>query len=112
MRKKILLAGAGGAPTEGVVYSLQLNPNNNVIGMGSEPADLILSRVNRKYYVPYANTASYKDKLLNILEKEKRQQIERTHLSTVIHSEKLWRHRVALWLDKAKRKLDMSYGHL
>lgn len=71
MRKKILLAGAGGAPTEGVVYSLQLNPNNNVIGMGSEPADLILSRVNRKYYVPYANTASYKDKLLNILEKEK-----------------------------------------
>jgi len=71
MRKKILLAGAGGAPTEGVVYSLQLNPNNNVIGMGSEPADLILSRVNRKYYVPYANTANYKDRLLNILEKEK-----------------------------------------
>lgn len=71
MRKKILLAGAGGAPTEGVVYSLQLNPNNNVIGMGAEPADLILSRVNRKYYIPYANTANYKDRLLNILEKEK-----------------------------------------
>ena len=71
MRKKILLAGAGGSPTEGVAYSLQLNPNNNVIGMGSEPADLILSMVNRKYYVPYANTANYKDRLLNILEKEK-----------------------------------------
>lgn len=56
--------------------------------------------------------AAVKSKSLNILEKEKRQQIERTHLSTVIHSEKLWRHRVALWLDKAKRKLDMSYGHL
>jgi len=71
MTKKILIAGAGGAPTEGVVYSLQLNPNNNVIGMGSEPADLMLSKVNRKYYVPYANTANYKDRLLNILEKEK-----------------------------------------
>ena len=71
MTKKILIAGAGGAPTEGVVYSLQLNPNNNVIGMGSEPADLILSKVNRKYYIPYANTANYKDRLINILEKEK-----------------------------------------
>jgi hypothetical protein len=67
MRMKILLAGTDGAPTEGVVYSLQLNPKNNVIGMGSEPIDLILSRVNQKYYVPYANTANYKDRLLNIL---------------------------------------------
>ena len=49
----------------------KINPNNNVIGMGSEPADLILSRVNRKYYIPYANTANYKDRLLNILEQEK-----------------------------------------
>lgn len=71
MAKKILIAGAGGAPTEGVVYSLQLNSENDVIGMGSEPADLILSKVNRKYYVPYANTASYKDRLLNILKNEK-----------------------------------------
>jgi len=71
MSKKILIAGAGGAPTEGVVHSLQLNPENDVIGMGSEPADLILSKVNRKYYVPYANTSSYKDRLLNILKIEK-----------------------------------------
>ena len=69
--KKILIAGAGGAPTEGVVYSLRKNPNNYVIGMGSEPTDLILSKVNKKYYVPYANTNEYKDKLLSILNKEK-----------------------------------------
>ena len=68
--KKILLAGAGGAPTEGVVYSLRKNPYNYVIGMSSEPTDLILSQAQKKYYVPYANTAEYKDKLLNILNKE------------------------------------------
>jgi len=54
--KKILVAGAGGAPTEGVVFSLLKNPNNYVIGMGSEPTDVILSKVDKKYYVPYANT--------------------------------------------------------
>jgi len=71
MTKKILIAGAGGAPTEGVVYSLQLNADNHVIGMGSEPADLILSKVNKKYYIPYANTDGYKYRLLDILNKEK-----------------------------------------
>jgi len=54
--KKILVAGAGGAPTEGVVFSLLKNPNNYVIGMGSEPTDVILSKADKKYYVPYANT--------------------------------------------------------
>lgn len=69
--KKILIAGAGGAPTEGVVYSLLKNPNNYVIGMGSEPTDLILSKSHKKYYVPYANTPEYKERLLEILNKEK-----------------------------------------
>lgn len=68
--KKILIAGAGGAPTEGVVFSLLKNPNNYVIGMGSEPTDLILSKSHKKYYVPYANTPEYKERLLEILNKE------------------------------------------
>lgn len=68
---KILIAGAGGAPSEGVVFSLQKNPQNYVIGMGSEPTDLILSTASKKYYVPYANAPEYKDSLLNILKKEK-----------------------------------------
>lgn len=68
--KKILLAGAGGAPTEGVVYSLRKNPNNYIIGMGSEPTDLVLSQAHKKYYIPYANTPEYKDKLLSIIDKE------------------------------------------
>ena len=68
---KILVAGAGGAPSEGVVHSLRKNPNNYVIGMGSEPTDLILSKAHKKYYIPYANTSEYKDKLLSILNSEK-----------------------------------------
>jgi len=65
--RKILVAGAGGAPTEGVVASLLKNPNNHVIGMGAEPMDVILSKAHKKYYVPYPNTNEYKDKLLDIL---------------------------------------------
>ncbi|RZG76961.1 carboxylate--amine ligase [Acinetobacter sp. WCHAc060025] len=68
---KILVAGAGGAPSEGVIYSLKQNKENEVIGMGSEPTDLILSAAEKKYYIPYANTEEYKNSLLTILEKEK-----------------------------------------
>lgn len=68
---KILIAGAGGAPSEGVIYSLLQNPSNCVIGMGAEPSDLILSKATKKYAVPYANSPEYKESLLNILELEK-----------------------------------------
>ena len=68
---KILIAGAGGAPSEGVIHSLKRNKENEVIGMGSDASDLILSAADKKYYVPYANSKEYKSKLLNILEREK-----------------------------------------
>lgn len=69
--KKILIAGAGGAPTEGVIFSLLKNPDNFIVGMGSEPTDLILSKSHKKYYVPYANAPEYKESLLRLLNKEK-----------------------------------------
>lgn len=69
--KKILIAGAGGAPTEGVINSLLKCNNEEIIGMGSEPTDLVLSAAKRKYFVPYANTPEYKNSLMAILEKEK-----------------------------------------
>ena len=69
--KKILIAGCGGAPSEGVVNSLlQCEKNDEVIGMGSEPTDLFLSNAKRKYVIPYANTPEYKGELLKILNKE------------------------------------------
>ena len=51
--KKILIAGCGGAPSQGVVRSLlRCEKNDEVIGMGSQPTDLFLSRAKRKYVVP------------------------------------------------------------
>jgi hypothetical protein len=70
--KKILIAGAGGAPSEGVINSLiKCATNEVVIGMGSEPTDLVLSNAAEKFYIPYANTPEYKDALLKILNDEK-----------------------------------------
>ena len=72
MKKKILIAGAGGAPSEGVIRSLQASKISvEVIGMGSEPTDLVLSAAERKYLVPYANLPDYKRVLLSVLSKER-----------------------------------------
>ncbi len=69
---KILIAGAGGAPSEGVIDSLFKDPKGDeIIGMGSEPTDLALSKAKRKYLVPYADNTNYKEALLNILKLEK-----------------------------------------
>lgn len=69
---KILIAGAGGAPSENVIRSLlECTKKEEIIGMGSEPFDLMLSRAKRRYYVPYAVEPGYKKALLSILEKEK-----------------------------------------
>ena len=69
---KILIAGAGGAPSEGVIKSLlRSKKGEEIIGMGSEPTDLILSAAKRKYLVPYANEPNYKEELLKILNIEK-----------------------------------------
>ena len=69
---KILIAGAGGTPTENVIKSLlECNKNETIIGMGSEPSDLMLSNASKKYMVPYAVKKEYKTKLLNLLNLEK-----------------------------------------
>lgn len=69
--KKILVAGCGGAPSEGVVKSLLIaNDGEEIIGMGSEPTDLVLSHASKKYVVPYSNTPQYKSFLFRVLKKE------------------------------------------
>jgi carbamoyl-phosphate synthase large subunit len=67
---KILIAGCGGAPSEGVINSLLLCNNEEIIGMGSDPTDLILSNAKRKYIVPYADDSTYKTQLFKLLVKE------------------------------------------
>jgi len=69
--KKILIAGAGGAPSEGVIRSLLKSRKHEIIiGMGADPTDLVLSKASKKYYVPFANKPEYKTSLLKILEHE------------------------------------------
>ncbi len=67
---KIIIAGAGGAPSEGVIKSLLKNTKDEIIGIGSEPTDLILSKAHKKYYVPYSDTSDYEDSLIKILKIE------------------------------------------
>jgi hypothetical protein len=70
--KSILIGGAGGAPSEGVIRSLlKSSKGEEIIGMGSEPTDLVLSAAKRKYAVPYADTPEYEIALMNLLRKEK-----------------------------------------
>jgi len=70
--RKILIGGCGGAPSEGVVKSLRMSDKKEeLIGIGSEPTDLILSNVDKKYNVPYANDSNYEKVLLKILNHEK-----------------------------------------
>jgi hypothetical protein len=69
--RKILIAGAGGAPSEGVIRSLlRSKKGETIIGMGSEAADLMLSAAERKYLVPYANSPDYEAALTRLLQQE------------------------------------------
>jgi hypothetical protein len=69
---KILIAGAGGAPSEGVINSLlKSKKKEQIVGMGSEPTDLVLSNATEKFYIPYSNSKEYESKLLELLKSER-----------------------------------------
>ena len=66
---KIMIGGAGGAPSENVIRSLkESNSSDTIIGVGSEPFDMMLSAADKLYQVPYASEASYKKRLFEIID--------------------------------------------
>ncbi len=70
--KKILIGGVGGAPTENVIKSWkETKEGEKVIGIGSEPFDMMLSQADIRYQVPYAVEKNYKKRLIDIINKEK-----------------------------------------
>jgi hypothetical protein len=70
--KKILIAGAGGPASEGVIKSLlSAETGFEVIGMGADIADLALSSAPIRYLVPRATDKNYYSELVKIIEKEK-----------------------------------------
>jgi carbamoyl-phosphate synthase large subunit len=65
---KILVGGAGGAPSEGVIKSLKRWPRREqILGMGSSEIDLLLSKADRKYLVENADSTNYLEVLLSLL---------------------------------------------
>ncbi len=67
-----MIAGAGGAPTENVIRSFkEANTKEEIIGIGSEPYDMVISAADKLYQVPYAVEIGYKERLLKIIDKEK-----------------------------------------
>lgn len=73
MNRKVLIAGAGGAPTENVIHSFLEDQfhHDEIIGMGSEKSDLMLSEASKRYLVPYAVAPDYKHHLFSILNTER-----------------------------------------
>ena len=67
---KVLVGGAGGAPSEGVIRSLLL-AGIDVVGMGSDPTDLVMSNAKTRYHVPRADHPDYADSLMRVINREK-----------------------------------------
>lgn len=77
---KIIVTGAGSAQSNGVINCLLLDDEKNeIIGLGSDRYDLMLSNAHRKYLIPYSTDKNYKKVLLNILELEKPDMIHFQH---------------------------------
>ena len=66
---RVLVGGAGGAPSEGVIDGLQRSSRgHHVIGVGSSPPDLILSRADEIHLIPQAVEDNYRESLLKVIE--------------------------------------------
>jgi hypothetical protein len=82
--------GAGGAPSEGVIKSLAREfPDLEIVGLGSDPADLLLSNATKKYLIPIANHKEYRNALMRIVEKERPDFIHAQHDSEVLRISEL-----------------------
>ena len=69
---KVLIGGAGGPASEGVIRSLKKIPSSYyVVGMGADANDLILSQADVRYLVPRAIDETYLESLERIIAREK-----------------------------------------
>jgi len=66
--KKVMIGGAGGAPSEGVIFSLKQNPDFKVIGIGADETDLYASSADIKRKIPYSDNSNYLDSLARVIE--------------------------------------------
>lgn len=77
---KIIVTGAGSAQSNGVINCLLMSGDNDeIIGLGSDPTDLVMSAAHKKYLMPHSRSPEYRPKLLKVLEQEKPDMIHFQH---------------------------------
>lgn len=103
--KRILVGGAGGAPSNNFIQSLRESPESfYIIGMCSDPYDLCRAYTEENYLVPYAYEEDYYLILENIVKKTKpnflHMQNDIEVLAISEYREKLWELGVKTFLPK------------
>ena len=103
--KRILVGGAGGAPSNNFIQSLRESPESfYIIGMCSDPYDLCRAYTEENYLVPYAYEEDYYLILENIVKKTKpnflHMQNDIEVLAISKYREKLWELGVKTFLPK------------
>lgn len=77
---KIIVTGAGSAQSNGVINCLLMSGDgDHIIGLGSDPTDLVMSAAHKKYLMPHSRSPEYREKLLKVLEQEKPDMIHFQH---------------------------------
>lgn len=80
MPKKITVTGAGSAQSNGVINCLLMGGSaEEILGLGSDAADLMLCRAHKKYLMPHSRNPKYKSALITVLEREKPDMIHFQH---------------------------------
>ena len=78
---KIFVTGAGSAQSNGVINCLLMDRSEplEIVGLGSDPYDLMLAGAHRKYLMPHSTKPEYKEKLLKVLSLERPDMIHFQH---------------------------------
>lgn len=80
MKKKIVITGAGSAQSNATINCLLMaNDDEEIIGPGADPVDLMFCHAHKRYLVPHAKQAGHKEALLKLLEIEKPDMIHFQH---------------------------------
>lgn len=78
--KKIFITGAGSAQANGVINSLLMaKDGEEIIGLGSDPYELVMCKAHKKILMPHSRSDNYKDALLKAIETHKPDMIHFQH---------------------------------
>jgi carbamoyl-phosphate synthase large subunit len=77
---RIVITGAGSAQANGVINCLLMaDDGDEIIGLGSDPADLMMCRAHRRYLMPHSRDSRYQQAMMQLLSIEKPDMIHFQH---------------------------------